>query len=197
MLLLVLAVSSPVRADNRFEITPYVAFQAGGGFGNAEGDIDFSKGEAYGVFVDVTVNDEMQIEFMYNRQPTTVSARDRLSEESQVLFDMNIEHFQGGVLFQGPDAPMRLFGVFSMGATRWDPKDTDAGTEWLFSLGLAGGFKSMFAEHMGARFQAGLIFPYLNPTTGLFCNLPDGCITGVPGTMTVQANLSAGLILAF
>jgi hypothetical protein len=180
-----------------FEVTPFVGYMGGGGVSTREGDLDIENGANFGVAFDYTVDDQIQIEFLYSHQPTRLEVRPFGSEEPGEVYDMAMEYYQGGVLFRAPEAPLQLYGGFAMGAARMAPDSSELNDEWMFALSLAGGIKALEERRVGVRVEGRLYLPYLNPARGLFCGDDGSCVTGIPGTLMVQGNVMAGLIIAF
>jgi hypothetical protein len=159
----------------------------------------------YGGQLSIALSPEMFIEFMYNRTDTRVQYYSRGGIGQP--FDISIEYFHVGGLQQvdvGSDV-IAPFGVFTLGATRFDLKDAvdfeDTGTPihyddaWAFSIALAGGAKIFLADRIGIRLQARLGLPML--FNGLYIGVGTGGASGgasfhVP---LVQFDLSAGVFL--
>ena len=160
----------------------------------------------YGGQLSIAMAPETFLELMYNRTDTRVQYRDRFGTSQP--FDLSIEYYHVGGLQQvdiGNDM-IAPFGVFTLGATRFNIKDpvefndgntsqTISGDTWAFSIALAGGAKIYLAERIGIRLQARLGMPML--FNGVYLGVGTGGASGglsfhVP---TVMFDLSAGLFL--
>ena len=139
----------------------------------------------------------MQLELAYIRQDTELWLRDALTGIKSPLFDMAVEHFQIGGLYELRPGRVRPFGLFTAGLTHFNPKPKERSSEWRFSFGFGGGVKAFVSEHLGFRFQGRLLFPYFGGGGGLWCSAPGGCFVTLDGRVALQLDFTGGIILAF
>lgn len=160
----------------------------------------------YGGQLDIALAPETFVELLYNRTDTRVQYRDRFGASNP--FDLSIEYYHVGGLQELDMGSDKLvpFGVFTLGATRFNIKDpvefddgntsqTISGDTFAFSIALAGGAKINLAERIGIRLQARLGMPML--FNGVYLGVGTGGASGglsfhVP---TVTFDLSAGIFL--
>ena len=113
------------------------------------------------------------------------------------LFDMAVEYYQGGAVYEFSEDAIRPFVTFSGGVTRWAPKSTAVGSEWQFSFTGGGGIKAFVSPNIGFRIEGRLLIPFWGGAS-FFCGFPAGCWTGLGGYVTtIQGNVLGGLIVAF
>jgi hypothetical protein len=183
----------------KIEVTPFYGYQVGGDIRTRGGNAGVKGATVYGLAVDVFVNPEWQFEAFYSRQDTDLNVRDDspFGSTSEV-FDVSVEYFQGGFLYQFDDQKsVRPFLLISLGATRFDPKQADLSSEWSFSIVGGGGVKLFVSDHFGFRFQGQLQVPFLWIHSRFFCSAPGGCLLDIDAAATLQAAGSVGIILAF
>jgi len=160
----------------------------------------------FGGQLSIALAPETFVELMYNRTDTRVQYRDRFGTSQP--FDLSIEYYHIGGLQQVDIGNDRIapFGVFTLGATRFNIKDqvefddgnnsqTISGDTFAFSIALAGGAKIFLGERLGLRLQARLGMPML--FNGLYLGVGTGGASGglsfhVP---TVTFDLSAGVFI--
>ena len=185
---------SPVRAQ-QVEVTPLVGYQFGGKFTVQRGTLNIKDDLNYGVIMDITVKPNAQLELSYSRQDTRVEFRGVGFEN--VNIDATVEYWQIGGLVEYPKDRVRPFGLFTLGATHFNPKATGVSSVWRFSGTIGGGVKVFLSPNVGLRLQGRLLLPYISGGSTIFCGLPGGCYVTLGGTVLLQADVTAGLILAF
>jgi hypothetical protein len=190
-----LAQSGP--GAHRFEISPFVGYQFGGTLRVQAGDLLLKADMNYGGTLNVAVRPGVQLELAYIRQDTELRLKDYAFGRTETLFAMAVEYFQVGGLYEPRSGRVRPYGLVTAGLTHFNPKPEDRSSEWRFSFGLGGGFKAFVTERLGFRFQGRLLFPYFGASSGLWCSAPGGCFVSFSGRVILQADFTAGLILAF
>jgi hypothetical protein len=191
------ASAQPRYGAHRFEISPFAGYQFGGTLRVQDGDLLIKADMNYGGTLNVTVRPGVQMEFAYVRQDTELRLRDYAFGRTETLFAMAVEYFHIGGLYEGRSGRVRPYGLVTAGLTHFNPKPQDRSSEWRFSAGLGGGIKAFVTERLGFRFQGRLLFPYFGASSGLWCSAPGGCFVSFNGRVIVQADFTAGLILAF
>ena len=177
------------------EITPLVGYQFGGKITVQRGSLNIKDDLNYGVILNITVRPNTQVELSYSRQDTRVEFRGVGFEN--VNIDASVEYWQIGGLVEYPKDRVRPFGVFTLGATHFNPKATGVSSVWRFSGTIGGGVKVFLSSNIGLRLQGRLLLPYMTGGSSIFCGLPGGCYVTLGGTVLIQADVTAGLILAF
>ena len=200
LLLLMWGAGSGLGRAQSLEIAPFGGWQFGGGFGVSEGSVKINADVVYGVMIDVRVREDGHLEFLYSRQETTleVSSTDFLRPGKE-HFDLNVEYFQGGGVFefQLERRALRPFVVMTAGVTRFRPQLADLESEWRFSLGGGGGMKVFLSERWGLRFDARVWPTFLSGESTFLCSLPGGCLIGLSAATSWQGSATGGVVLAF
>jgi opacity protein-like surface antigen len=177
------------------EITPLVGYQFGGKITVQRGTLNIKDAMNYGVILDITVRPNTQLELSYSRQDTRVEFRGAPVDNR--IIDASVEYWQIGGLVEYPKDRVRPFGLFTLGATHFNPKEPGVSSVWRFSGTLGGGVKVFLSPNLGFRLQGRLLLPYLSGGGSIFCGLPGGCYVTVGGRVLLQADVTIGLILAF
>jgi hypothetical protein len=158
----------------------------------------------YGGQLSIAMSSSTFLELLYNRTDTKVQY---YSLNTSDPIDMSIEYYHVGGLQQMDIGSDRLapFGVFTLGATRFDLKDpvdfenpgtpVYYGDSWMFSIALAGGAKIYLHERIGIRLQARLGMPMR--FNGLYLGVGTGGASAGAGFRVplVNFDLSAGVFL--
>ena len=106
-LVFLLSTSISTRAQGRFEITPFAGYETSGSypisvFAN-NGDVvapvnklRVNDALSYGTFLGFNLTENAQIEFMWDRNNTSYSARNALTGEYFKAYDSDIDQYQFG-----------------------------------------------------------------------------------------------------
>jgi outer membrane protein with beta-barrel domain len=203
--LICLTASAPTRAQwrrEKWELVPFVGYETSGSFPitNSLG-VDRLRTNAnvsYGTFVDYTLTDSAQFEFMWNRNPTTYSEHQIATGQYVKAFDSKIDQFQFGLLymFRGSDTKLRPYIAGGLGFTRdWNSGATANRT--AFSFGLGGGVKYMVDKYFGLRADARFMPTYANSSPGVYCDIFGFCYPATTPNYLKRGNFTGGLIFRF
>jgi len=126
------------------------------------GDYTLYNNPNYGGQLSVGLAPDMFVEFTYNRSDSQMKYYYNNFEEP---LDMSSEYYHIGGLRQVPTSSGNIlpFGAFSLGATRFDLKETygefTANDKWYMSIALAAGAKILLGDALGIRLQARVGLP--------------------------------------
>ncbi len=94
------------------EITPFGGYQVGGKLQVQEGDLRISDNPTLGVIINVPVQSGGQVELLFAHQETNLKLRRRATGIQETLFDMAVEYFQVGGLYEAErDGRVKVFGM--------------------------------------------------------------------------------------
>lgn len=191
-----------IQAQTGIEITPSYGYQFGGYHPTYKGEIDISDTDNFGVTIDIATSSLQRgtyVELSYTRQFAEFTYKEGYYGEIKHRFDMAVEYYHiGGLYEMDLDAKaLKGFGLFGLGATRFAPNTSEYKEEWLFSAAFGLGLKAYLSPRFGFRFQGRLLMPMTWSGGGMWCST-GGCNIGVgTGSVIVQADVSAGLIIRF
>ncbi len=139
------------------EITPTVGFRWGGEIRAEETttldrDADLDEGYSLGLVVDIPVSDRLQIELLADHQRTGLDSG-TLFGPSDRQFDLDIDYYHVGALYQWKTARVTPFVVGSMGLADLQPRDGLNSSTRRFSGSLGGGVKIPFSPNIAIRFE--------------------------------------------
>jgi len=126
------------------------------------GDYNLYNNPNYGGQLSVEMAPDMFVELTYNRSDTEI--RYYYNNAFEPL-DMSSEYYHIGGLrqVQTSSGSILPFGAFSLGATRFNLKETYgevyASDKWFMSIALAVGAKVLLGEKLGLRLQARMGLP--------------------------------------
>lgn len=178
------------------EITPFYGYTLNGKVRTYYGDYNVSNSPNYGGILSIGLSKYEFIEFMYNRYDTDFRyVRNGITQSS---IDLATEYYQLGFLKQvDASEKVKPFGVFTLGATRFIPKDsydwdgngsvTKLNDAWAFSATIGAGLKILVSDRIGVRLQARLLLPMR--FEGVFIGIGTG---GTSGGASFSVPLLAG-----
>lgn len=195
LVILVLLLPVSARAGWGVELTPFAAFQFGGGFeDNVAGvDLDVREGAAFGLIVGIPADPETQYELFYAFQRTRLETSGFLGGDP--LFDLDIHYLHIGGTYLLPGQRVRPFVAGGLGLTFFVPQEPGPGSETRFSVSLGGGAKVPFSERVALRLEARGFLTILPESTEIFCVSAGGaaCDVHVGGDVFGQVQLLAGI----
>ncbi len=196
LVMIVLFASSVINAQ-RVEITPYYGYMFAGKMTLYQGDFNIKNDANYGITLDFEVDRKkgISVELLYDRIDTRVVLKEYPTNISKDLFDMSEEYFQVGGLYNSPlNKKAIAFGVFTLGAVRFHPKDSRYGDDWRFGVTFGGGIKYFISESIGIRLQGRIKMPLYFAGGGIYVGGGGAGYGMGAGTALLQADLTAGLI---
>ncbi len=189
--------SAAARELRGFDATPFVGYQFGGKFTSYEGDLNVVDNQNYGIFIDIPINPSgLKAEILYSRQDTVFELRTRPpSSLTRPLFDLTVEYYNVGALFEKPRGKVRPFGVVTLGGSRFAPKTGDYSDEWFFNITFGGGAKAYLSKHVGLRADLRVLAPMNYAGTGLWVGTGGLDLGMAVGSVITQGNISLGLMI--
>ena len=194
-----------VEHHNRFEFTPFGAYQWGGSYDTDAGG-SFPAGElhledsfGWGGILSFLLEEAGAVELTYLRQDTDINFQP-VAGSRRELGGFAINYIQIG----GIGTPVHTTGQFkpflsgSLGIGIFDPKTEGIGSDTRFSWSVGAGGKYMAkSNRVGVRFDARLwVTPFPSGDYGTWCDF-YGCFVVEGTTWVTQGTLSTGLVLAF
>ena len=131
-------------------------------------------------------------EISWSRQKTFLE--NQRSGVDVKVFDLYVDYYQIGVAQEAaPGAQVVPYGIATIGAVRYIPKDSEFDDEWMFAITLGGGVRYYINPKVGIRLNSRLLMPLSFGGGGMFCGA-RGCAVGFGAYSTfMQAEVSAGL----
>ncbi len=185
------------------EITPTVGFRWGGEIraedtAALDRDADLEEGHSLGLVVDIPVSNHLQIELLFDHQSTGLGSS-TLFGPTEREFDLDIDYYHVGALFQWKAKSVTPFIVGSIGIADLDPKDSFNSSSRRFSTSFGGGVKVPLSSHLAVRLE-GRGFWTDTGDTGFddddddhyHCHDDDDCSSGL-----IQGQVRLGATVSF
>jgi len=202
--------ASNVYAQREYEITPFFGTRFGGNIDETQAgnpDVDFLKiksGEDFGIMGGVTFWNNFEGEFMWNRQPTSLTAHNPSDNTYTFLSNMNLDMYQFDILYQFklPRTKFEPFVVGGLGFSHFGVSQANGeqvlGFSNRFSYNLGGGVKYFFTRHWGIRAEARWSPSHTTESEGETCDpFFGGCFPTTFSNKAEQGQANIGLIFRF
>lgn len=191
-------------SQRNIEITPFGGSRFGGVINLPSGNLyDYLKIKStwnYGVLGDVDIWPGFQFEFMWNREPTQLSAHDASTGLFSPAGNATLDMYQWGLLvaLRDPDAKLVPFIAGGLGFTHYGTNQVELGFSNRFSYNIGGGVKYFFSRHFGLRLEARYSPSRTTYSNGVICDPFYGyCYNGTIANYARQGQANLGLIYRF
>jgi len=201
-----LSVSASARAQGKYEITPFVGYETSGSYpvvSSTGGVLPFDRlrvndALSFGTFLDRSLGDNFQLEFMWDRNNTSYSGRSAVTGTYAKTFNSDIDQYQFGGLFMllGRERKLRPYVAASLGFTH-DSNSLGTPNRTEFAYGFGGGVKYYLDRHIGLRGDIRYLPSYANSSNGTFCDPFFGCYTARVRNYLRRGNFAGGVIFHF
>jgi opacity protein-like surface antigen len=206
--LVCLAASAPANAQSfadKWELTPFVGYETSGSYPltptvntvtvtNARANAAVS----FGSFVDYSVTENFQADFMWDRNPTSYSELQPPNPGYVKAYDSDIDQYQFGALYMlmGSEHKWRPYIVGGLGFTHeFNTGETPNRTDFAYSLGA--GLKYELNSHIALRGDARYLPTYANSSLGTYCDPFYGCYEAKVHNYQSRGNFVAGIDFHF
>lgn len=197
------------QAQQKFEVTPFVGYETSGSYpvspfnpqaGNLPvNSLRVNDALAFGTFLDYNVSENTQLEFLWNRNNTSYSARSILTNQYHKAFDSTVDQFQFGGLYMFLNSEHRLrpYIAGGLGFTHdSNGSGTPNRTEFAFNIG--GGVKYYVNRHVGLRGDVRWMPTYGSSRNGLYCDPFYGyCYNASLPNYLNRGSFTGGIIFRF
>lgn len=157
-LALTAALPAVAQPGDRFELTPHAGYRW---LGDLDvDDIDFldegfevDDSLAYGVLLDIPLNDALKLELLASRQASELVATGGLFSGDRVVADIDIDYYQVGLLWQWGSGQTRPFVSGTLGIASLSVDLPGTVDEERFAGTLGGGVRAFFNDFVGLRVE--------------------------------------------
>jgi len=200
-LTLALPAAGASESSTRFELTPFVAYKAGGEFedDNSGEDYSLDAGPGVGLVLGIPWTAESTLEIYYSRQSTEVDIAGFQSSGSAI--DVDLDFLQvGGTYYVDPERAVMPYFVATVGGTRISPQSAGTRADTFFSFGVGGGWSFYPRERIGLRLEGRALGTLIDSDNRLFCGVNNGsgsCLIQTSGEILWQFEAQAGVVFRF
>jgi Outer membrane protein beta-barrel domain len=205
---LFLLAAASANAQTKFELNPFVGYETTASYpvslitGPVNSDpidrLRVNGATAFGTFIDYSLTEHFQPEFMWNRNNTSYSAHDQFTNSYISAYHSVIDQYQfGGLyLFRLSDVKLRPYVAASVGFTH-DENGNSTPNRTEFSYSLGGGVKYYASRHIGLRADLRYLPTFGSSSNELFCDPFFGCYYANVSHYLNRGSFTGGIIFAF
>ena len=169
----------------------------GGGFDDPINDEsrDLGSSSAWGLTLDIDLNERVQFELMYSQSDTDLDRNDPFDTRPD---ETRVTHLHAGVLVEGEiERKTRPFMVFTGGLTEFDSESYGSESNPSFAIGL--GVKHFFTGYFGIRFEGRAYGVFTNEGKFLGNCTPESaaCIAYPDDSVMWLWDIKGGVYFAF
>ena len=201
-----LIASVPARAQwrdvKKWEISPFVGFETGGSYPVTNSftvdRLRVDSGASYGAFVDYSLTENTQAEFMWSRNNTSFTAHDITTNAYSKAFNSDVDQFELGFLYmlRSSEQKLRPFIDAGIGSTHEFNEGANP-NRTLLSFGLGGGAKYELSRHFALRGDLRWLPSRANKTPGVTCDFFGNCFRQNMSNYLQRVNLTGGIAFRF
>src|SRR6202171_1843758 len=144
------------RVVTKWEVSPFVGYETSGSypvknsFGFCRWRVD--SGLSYGTFIDYSLTENSQAEFMWSRNNTSFSERDAATGTYSKAFNSDFDQFSFGFLYMLKNSERKL-RPFIAGGIGFSHESNSGGNSnhSLLAFNLGGGAKYEVSRHFALR----------------------------------------------
>lgn len=198
------------RAQGKFEVSPFVGYETSGSYPvslysnsnitipNPIDRLRVNDALSYGGFLDYNLSENFQVEFMWDRNNTSYSARTAFTDTYFKAYTSNIDQYQfgGNYTFLNSSHRFRPYAAFSVGFTH-DSNGQGNPDRTEFSYSVGGGAKYYLSRHFGLRGDLRYLPTYGSSSYGLYCTGFGFCYNAKVANFLNRGNFVGGVIFNF
>lgn len=195
--------SIPTRAQEKWEVTPFVGWESSGSYpvNSTTGTIDqvrLNSSLSFGGFIDYSLSENFQPEFIWARNNTSYSAHDTVTNSYFNAYHTDNDQFEfGGIyMFRSSEQKLRPFVGAGLGFAHESNSNGNA-DRTAFSWNIGGGVKYYATRHIGFRGDIRYMPTYGSSSQATYCDPFYGCYNANVRNYLNRANLAAGVIFKF
>jgi hypothetical protein len=170
--------------------------QQTGGVATSEGGLDLEGGILYGLTVGWRVRPDGIVEVAWSRQESEASGD---LDSGPAAFDVDIDTFEIGGLWETRPGKLRPFLGLALGATRVAGPDQDFDEGWSFSGSIGGGVRYDLSERALLRLEGRASGFFLAEGGALACGVSGGgaCALSLSGSLVGAVSARVGIAARF
>jgi outer membrane protein W len=200
---LVFVASLSARAQGRFEVTPFVGYETSGSYPitSTNGLVDslrLNGSTAYGGFIDYSLTENFQPEFIWDHNNTSYSAHNIATNSYFNAYHSDVDQFQFGMIYMFRSSEVRLRPYFGVGLGFTHESNSNGNPDrTAFGWNIGGGVKYYATRHIGLRGDIRYMPTYGSSSLATYCDPFFGCYNANVHNYLNRANMVGGVIFRF
>ncbi|HXN52279.1 MAG TPA: outer membrane beta-barrel protein [Candidatus Acidoferrum sp.] len=190
------------RDVTKWEVSPFVGFETGGSYPVTNSfTIDrlrVDSGLSYGTFIDCSLTENSQAEFMWSRNNTRFSERDAATHAYSKAFNSDFDQFSFGFLYMLKNSERKL-RPFIAGGIGFSHEFNDGANpnRTLLAFNLGGGAKYEVSRHFALRGDLRWLPSRANKTPAVQCDFFGNCFQQNVSNYLQRVNFTGGIAFRF
>lgn len=154
----------------------------------------------YGARIGFEIDGMKSVEFEWNQTNTTVHYYNWDTDNSEKI-DISMNYYMLGFVHNVSEEQLQPYGLFNLGMLNVSSNEPGVSSINFFTVGLGGGLKYYFSDHVGIRLQARFLVPMQFSGVGFGCGIGTGG-SGCGGSVNTYSNIfqgdfTGGLVIKF
>lgn len=195
--------SLSAHAQGRFEVTPFVGYETSGSYPvtSTNGLVDrlrLNGSTAYGGFIDYSLTENFQPEFIWNHNNTSYSAHNNATNSYFNAYHSDVDQFQFGMIYMFRSSEVKLRPYFGVGLGFTHESNSNGNPDrTAFGWNIGGGVKYYATRHIGLRGDIRYMPTYGSSSLATYCDPFFGCYNANVHNYLNRANMVGGVIFRF
>jgi opacity protein-like surface antigen len=186
----------------KWEVAPFVGYETGGSYPVTNSfTIDrlrVDSGLSYGTFIDYTLTENSQAEFMWSHNNTSFSERDAATRTYSKAFNSDFDQFSFGFLYmlKNSERKLRPFIAAGIGFSH-ESNGQGNSNHTLLAFNLGGGAKYELTRHFALRGDLRWLPSRANKTPAVQCDFFGNCFQQNVSNYLQRVNFTGGIVFKF
>jgi hypothetical protein len=156
------------------------------------------SGRSYGTFIDYSLTENSQAEFMWSRNNTSFSERDAATRTYSKAFNSDFDQFSFGFLYmlRNSERKLRPFIAGGIGFSH-EFNEGNNPNRTLLAFNLGGGAKYELTRHFALRGDLRWLPSRANKTPAVQCDIFGNCFRQNVSNYLQRVNFTGGIAFRF
>ncbi len=190
------------RDITKWEVSPFVGYETGGSYPVTNSFVidrlRVDGGRSYGTFIDYSLTENSQAEFMWSRNNTSFSARDAATRTYSKAFNSDFDQYSFGFLYMLKNSERKL-RPFIAGGIGFSHESNSGGNpnRTLPAFNMGGGAKYEVSRHFALRGDLRWLPSRANKTPTVQCDIFGNCFQQSVSNYLQRVNFTGGFAFRF
>ena len=186
----------------KWEVSPFVGYETSGSYPVTNSfTIDrlrVDSGRSFGTFIDYSLTENSQAEFMWSRNNTSFSERDAATRTYSKAFSSDFDQYSFGLLYmlRNSETKLRPFIAGGIGFSHEFNSGVNP-NRTLLAFNLGGGAKYELSRHFALRGDLRWLPSRANKTLAVECDIFGNCFTQSVSNYLQRVNFTGGIAFRF
>jgi hypothetical protein len=187
---------------SKWEVAPFMGYETGGSYPVTNSftvdRLRVDAGLSNGTFIDYSLTENSQAEFMWSRNNTSFSERDAATQTYSKAFNSDFDQFSFGFLYMLKDSERKL-RPFIAGGIGFSHESNDGNNpnRTLLAFNLGGGAKYQVSKRFSLRGDLRWLPSRANRTPAVQCDIFGNCFQQNVSNYLQRVNFTGGFAFRF